>query len=508
MLYYFFFIFTFLFLLFFHLISKLKSVNPQKLPPRPLSLPIIGHFHLLKKPLHRTLQNLSQKYGPILSLSFGSRPVIVISSLAAAQECFTKNDIVFANRPRLLFGKHLAFNYTAVGFAPYGDHWRNLRRITMTELLSTHRLNMFENILKEEFRLWLKNLYEVTRQGFVKVEMKSKLNELSFNIIMRMVSGKRNFGVEVEEIEAAREFRDIIKEVLHVSGSSNPGDFIPILRLFDYQGLEKRTLKVRERVDVLFQSIINRYRKKRASSSGQNEAAGTSMIDSFLTLQESDPQYYSDDIIKGQVLSMVVAGTDTTAIIIEWAMSLLLNHPSVMKKAWIEINECVGPNQVVEEADLSKLPYLQAIINESFRLFPVAPLLLPHESSEDCTIDGFYIPKGTMLLVNVWAINRDPKLWKDPTSFKPERFRELKEVYANKLIPFGMGRRACPGAALAYKIVGMTLAALIQCFEWERVGEDEIDMLEGNGFTMPKVKALEAMSKPRSGMINVLSHLV
>lgn len=187
---------------------------------------------------------------------------------------------------------------------------------------------------------------------------------------------------------------------------------------------------------------------------------------------------------------------------IEWAMSLLLNNPEVLKKARAELDSQVGQYALTDESDIPQLHYLQCIILETLRLFPAAPLLLPHFASDDCTIGGFDMPRGTMLLVNTWAIHRDPKLWDDPTSFRPERF-ESGESEKYRLLPFGVGRRACPGAGLANRVVGLVLGSLIQCFEWERVGEDEVDMTEGIGLTMPKAVPLEASCKARHIMKKV-----
>ncbi|KAI6697287.1 hypothetical protein NL676_017406 [Syzygium grande] len=226
------------------------------------------------------------------------------------------------------------------------------------------------------------------------------------------------------------------------------------------------------------------------------------MIDTMLS------DGYLDDIIKGQIQSMLAAGTDTSSVTIEWAMSLLLNHPDVLKKVHAEVDGVVGQDRLVDEADIHKLPCLQNIINEALRLFPPVPLLVPHESSEDCTIGGFNVPRGTMILVNAWAIQRDPKMWDDPTSFKPGRYEGLEGDHAYRLLPFGMGRRRCPGAGLANRVVGLALAALIQCFEWERVDEEPVDLSEGTGLTMPKRQPLEAMCKVRQCMIaNVLAQL-
>lgn len=196
-------------------------------------------------------------------------------------------------------------------------------------------------------------------------------------------------------------------------------------------------------------------------------------------------------------------GTDTSATTIEWAMSLLLNHPRVLQKARAEVDEHVGYDHLIEETDLHKLKYLQNIVNETLRLFPTTPLFVPHESSKECTIGGFNIPSGTMLLVNTWSIHRDPKLWDDPSSFRPERFeRSIGEGY--NYIPFGMAKKQCPGTGLANRVVGVALGSLIQCFEWKRVSEKLVDLNEAKGLTMPKKVPLEAMCKARECMFSVL----
>lgn len=189
-------------------------------------------------------------------------------------------------------------------------------------------------------------------------------------------------------------------------------------------------------------------------------------------------------------------------------MSLLLNHPNELEKARAEIDEHIGHERLVEETDFPNLPYIQCIVNESLRLFPVAPLLVPHEPSEDCTIGGFDVSGGTMVLVNAWGIHRDPKVWEDPLSFKPERFEGMGNANEGyRFIPFGMGRRQCPGSGLANRVVSLALASLIQCFEWKRVGEELVGLSEGKGLTMPKQEPLEAMCRGRQRMSLVLSQL-
>ncbi|XP_058221153.1 cytochrome P450 81Q32-like [Rhododendron vialii] len=495
-------------ILFLFLLKFLQKPSPRKNPPpTPPSLPVIGHLHLIKEPIHRELENLSKKYGPILALRLGSHPVLILSSPSAVEELFSKNDLIFANRPRILVGELLNYNYTTLGASSYGDHWRNLRRLTVLEIFSTAKLNAFLGIRQEEVRSLLKTLFRDSPKGFVKVEMKSRLSELSFNIIMRMVAGKRYFGVEVEDYEEAREFRLLIRDLFELSGTSNPGDFVPFLRWIDFGKMEKKMLRVQKKMDAFLQGLIEEKRREDDEKVFEQKGGKTkSMIDSMLGLQDSDPHYYSDEIIKGNVLNMLSAGSDTSSSTIEWAMSVLLNHPKVLDKARAELDTVVAENRLVDESDLSKLPYLQNIISETLRLFPAAPLLVPHESSDDCTIGGYDVARGTMLLVNAWAIHRDPNVWEDPMSFRPERFED-GENQAYGLIPFGIGRRSCPGAGLGNRVVGLALAALIQCFDWVRIGDELVDMSEGPGLTMPKSKPLEALCRPREMMVNVLSEL-
>ncbi|XP_047948553.1 cytochrome P450 81Q32-like [Salvia hispanica] len=474
---------------------KYLTKQKGKIPPSPnLTLPLVGHLHLLKFPLHRTYHNLSLKLGPIFSLRFGNRLIVVVSSPATVEDCFTKNDIVLANRPRFISAKYVGYNYTSVTFAPYGDYWRNLRRLTTVEIFSTARLNAFQSIRADEVQFMLKSL---VRQGSSIVEIRPLLSALTFNNIMRMVAGKWYFGVEgVEDDEEAREFREVLKEVFKYGGVANPGDFLPLLRWIDYMDVEKNLSRIMTKLDAFLQRLIEEHK----SNNG-----GNTMVDHMLSLQESEPQNYTHSVIKSTMLVMLLAGTDTSSITIEWAMSALLNHPDKMKKAREEIDRVIGSDRLLNESDLPKLPYLQNIINETFRLYPAAPLLLPHEAAADCKIAGYDIPRGTIVQVNAWAIHRDPRVWDEPERFRPERF-EAAEPRAPQLLPFGMGRRSCPGNVLALRMVGLTLGCLVQCFYWERVEEGLIDMREAKvGVTISKQVPLEAKCRARPLLGRVLA---
>lgn len=205
---------------------------------------------------------------------------------------------------------------------------------------------------------------------------------------------------------------------------------------------------------------------------------------------------------------MLNAGTETTAVALEWAMTNLLKHPKVLEKAKSEIDDQIGKDRLVDEPDLAVLPYLQNVVFETSRLFPVSPLLIPRSTVKDIKIGGYDVPKDTIVVVNAWAIQRDPKIWDEPEIFKPERFSNNEcgneQHYIHTLIPFGIGRRICPGAGLGQRIVTLALGSLIQCFEWEKVKGEEIDMKVTNGLTMRRIEPLQALCRPRPIMTKLV----
>ncbi|KAA8537811.1 hypothetical protein F0562_027609 [Nyssa sinensis] len=493
------------------LIFKHFFHHKRKLPPSPLALPIIGHLHLIKKLLHQSLESLSSRYGPILFLQFGSSSVVVLSSPSVVEECFTKNDITFANRPLSMAGDHLTYNYTAFVWAPYGHLWRNLRRLTVIELLSSNSLQKSSLVREGEIHNLLCHLFKVSNNGTQKLELKYWFSLLAFNIMMRLVAGKRCVRDEVAGMEAGKQILDDLRGKFVSSSPLNICDFFPILRWLDYKGLKKSMIRLHKKRDEFLQGLIDEFRIKTSSSTNTNaikhREKKTTLIENLLSLQGSEPDFYSDDLIKSIILITFVAGTETSAVTIEWAMSLLLNHPQALEKVKAEIASHVGHGRLLDDSDLPKLHYLRCVINETLRLYPPAPLLLPHYSLEDCTIGGYEIPQDTILMVNAWAMHRDPKAWEDPTKFNPERFEAIEgEREGFKFIPFGVGRRACPGAAMAMRTVSLALGALIQCFDWETVGQENMEMSQG-GLTLPKAGSLEAVCIPRQDSIKILSQL-
>ncbi|KAJ6795378.1 isoflavone 3'-hydroxylase [Iris pallida] len=478
----------------------------QNLPPSPPSLPFIGHLHHFSKPLHRALATLSARHGPILYLRFGSRPTLLISSLPLAEECFTTNDVAFANRVHFPSIQTLTYNYTTLSDANYGPHWRNMRRIATVEVLSAQRLETFSQVRSGEVVEMIRRLFQEstkTEGAYTKVELKPRLFQFALNNIMRMIAGDKLRG------KSSEEFLKKVEDVVSIAGASNVGDFLPLLGWVDTQGAKKKVMRVHKYMDRFLQGLIDELRHE----SDNEETREKTMIRVLLLLQKSDPNYYTDQIIKSQIMdlswplqAMLVAGADTSLNTMEWAMSLLLNNPDKLKKAKAELDAQIGNGRLIQESDLPNLQYLHCVITETLRHYPAGPLLVPHESQEECVVGGYNIPRGTMLLVNAYAIHRDAKTWEEPEKFVPERFEESKGE-GRKMLPFGMGRRRCPGEGLATRMVGLGLGTMIQCFDWKRIGEEEVDMSEGSGLTLPKAHPLQAMYRPSQSMISILSCL-
>ncbi|KAJ3685550.1 hypothetical protein LUZ61_014714 [Rhynchospora tenuis] len=483
----------------FFLTSKPK--HTAKLPPSPPFLPIIGHLHLLKKPLHHSLSLLSARYGPILYLRFGYRPTLVISSPQLAEECFTTNDVAFANRPSFPSVKEVTNNFSTLIFSDYGPLWRHLRKIATVQVLSNHRLLSSTSARNDEARYLVHRLFVRSaddKSAFQKVNVKVIAFEFVLNVVMGMIAGKRYYGEEAKDWEEARRFRQMTEETLALAPGSRLMDFFPWLRLVDSISSLRQLKSVVKKRTEFSQRLIDEIRK------GIDAQKKKTMIGDLLGLQDREPEGYNDDLIRTLSLSLLQAGTETSSNTIEWAMSLLLNNPHVLAKAQHEIHTVVGRDRLLEESDVPSLPYLQAIINETLRLHPATPLNVPHESAAECIIGGYKIPKGATLLINIHAIHRDPSIWKDPTEFKPERFGNGK-AEGLLLLPFGMGRRKCPGEGLAMKMISLALGTLIQCFEWERIGAEEVDMTVGSsGIAIGKAVRLEAMYRPRPEMVPLL----
>lgn len=284
------FTFSTIFLIFsIFFILKLQNARKKNLPPSPPSLPIIGHLHLLESPIHQTFKSLSCKYGPIMYLRSGIYQVIIVSSASIAEQCFTKNDIIFANRPKSLASKHLGYNHTTIGFSPYGDHWRNLRRISNIQIFSTFSLNNSSPIRTEEVQFVAKKLILEYKGGITqKVKLKILFEKLVYDVLMKMVAGKRWAEPSTDDMFGPTMIMNIC-------------DYIPVLKWVGFQGLEKNLVELKKRRDKFLQGLIDECRKSRADDLSL-AAHRKTIIHTLLSLQRDQPECYTDDIIKGVIM--------------------------------------------------------------------------------------------------------------------------------------------------------------------------------------------------------------
>lgn len=480
-----------------------------KMPPEVAgSWPVIGHLHLLggrNQLLHKTLGGMADEYGSIFSIRLGIHPTIVVSDWEVVKECFTANDRVFSTRPKSLALKIMGYNQTMFGFAPYGRYWRDIRKLVMVELLSNHRLELLKHVRNSETSLLMKDFYEKSSRngGQVVVEMKQRLSDMAMNIIVRMISGKRYFSADAKGNQEAKRCQEALGNFFYLVGLNLASDAVPLFSWLDlvkgYTGKMKRTAR---ELDCVLGSWVDEHRRIRLNRSISDEEKDfihvmlSIMDDSNVSVDEADTT------VKSSCLSLLSGGSDTTTIALIWALALLLNNRNMLKKAQCELDTHVGKHRQVAETDIKNLVYLQAIVKETFRLHPPGPLSAPREAMEDCTVAGFHIPAGTRLVVNLWKLHRDPNIWANPLEFQPERF--LKE-HANldargqdfEYVPFGSGRRMCPGISFALQVLHLTLARLLHGFEMGRVSDALIDMSEGPGITIPKETPLEVILCPR-----------
>ncbi|XP_061955828.1 cytochrome P450 93A3-like [Populus nigra] len=471
-----------------------KTRAKPRLPPSPLALPIIGHLHLLAPIPHQALHKLSTRYGPLIHLFLGSVPCVVASTPETAKEFLKTHENSFCDRPKSAAVDFLTYGSADFSFAPYGPYWKFMKKICMTELLGGRMLDQLLPVRHEEIRQFLQFLLKKANAR-ESIDVGSQLIRLTNNVISRMAMSQRCSDNDDE----ADEVRNLVHEVAELTGKFNLSDFIWFCKNLDLQGFGKRLKEVRKRFDTMTERIIKEHEEVRKIKKETGEGDSVKdLLDILLDLSEDDSSEMklTRENIKAFILDIFAAGTDTSAVTMEWALAELINNPNILERAREEIDSVVGQSRLVQESDIANLPYVQAILKETLRLHPTGPIIL-RESSESCTINGYEIPARTRLFVNVWAINRDPNYWENPLEFQPERFLCAGENGKSQLdvrgqhfhfLPFGSGRRGCPGTTLALQMVQTGLAAMIQCFDWKVNGT--VDMQEGTGITLPRAHPL------------------
>ncbi|KAI3730484.1 hypothetical protein L1987_61654 [Smallanthus sonchifolius] len=379
----------------------------------------------------------------------------------------------------------------------YGPYWRSVRKFCTVELLSATKISGFAWMRREEIGLMVEEMKAASKARKV-VNLSETVSSVIEGMVCRMLFGKKNDERFV--------FKNVIDKIMEATGTFNLSDYVPILAPFDLQGLTKRLKSLCKELDEMFEILIDEHEKHNQTSESPNRDQ-MDFIDILLSLKHEysnthDELSYTIDRsnMKAILLDMVGGAIDTAKTSIEWILSVLIKHPRVMKELQNELKTMVGEKPMVEETDLTKLRYLHMVVKESFRLYPVAPLLVPHQSREDILINGYNIPKETRLLVNFWAFGRDPKVWSDNwEEFIPERFLENEIDFRGhdfKLIQFGIGRRGCPGMNLGLLNIGLVVSNMVHLFDWELpngMSPSDLDMNEKFGLTTPRAKPLLAI---------------
>ncbi|KAI3496885.1 hypothetical protein L1887_39263 [Cichorium endivia] len=440
-----------------YLLSKIIKNRSRFSPPGPVGLPIIGNLHQINRSsLHTSLWQLSKSYGPIVSLNLGFIPTIVVSSASLAKEVLKTQDIIFCSRPSFVGTNKLSYNDLDVAFSPYNEYWREMKKNFMIHLLGSKKVESFRYIREDEVSRAMKNIHELTLSS-KPVNLNELMKSVTSTIITRVAFGKR-----YEDGHERNQVLRFINEAQAIMGEFFVSDIwstLPFIGLVDrLLGKMDRLDKCFHYFDVFYQELIDEHLNSRKFKSHEEEK---DFIDILLRLKEDELVNLTYDHIKGLLMNVLVAGTDTSAATVVWAMTALIKNPKVMKRAQEEVRNVVGKKGRVDEDDLPKLTYLKAVAK-------------------------------TVVFVNALAIGKDPESWESPEEFLPERFLGSDIDFKGndlELIPFGAGRRICPGISLGVATVDLLLANLVYLFDWglpNGMTKEDIDFDAMPGITMHK----------------------
>ncbi|KAI3761393.1 hypothetical protein L1987_51807 [Smallanthus sonchifolius] len=454
------------------------------LPPSPPKLPVIGNLHQIGPLLHHSLHSLSQNHGgPLMLIQLGSVPTLVVSSADAAREVMKTHDLTFANRPDVKMWRRLLCDLKEVSVAPYGEYWRQAKSIMTLHLLSNKKIETHRGVREEEITLVVEKIKKLSCESQV-VNLSDLFVTFTNDVVCRVTFGRK--------YSEGEKFRKMLGEFFEVLGGLNLEDFVPQLAWVDrLRGFNAKVERVAREIDGFLDDVVEeRLRSTTGGGGGDRE----DFVDILLKIQKDDRIGVTLDrlVIKALLLDAYTAGTDTTATVLEWTFTELVKHPRVLKKVQDEVRMVLKGKHQINQDDIDNMKYLKAVLKESLRLHPPIPTLVPRVARQDVKVMGYDVEKGTRIIINAWAIARDPKVWDDPNEFRPRRFLNCTIDFKGHdfdLIPFGAGRRGCPGIAFAMTTNESLLANLLHIFDWELPNggkEDDLDMNEQPGLTVRK----------------------
>ncbi|WCJ41723.1 cytochrome P450 family 71 subfamily B polypeptide 2 [Euphorbia peplus] len=463
-------LFSFLLLIF--TVSRVRRKNHNhnqhlNFPPGPWKFPLIGNIpQLLGGLFHRRLSDLAKIHGPIMSIQQGQIPAVVITSVAGAKEVLKIQGEEFAGRPRSPAGDILYYNCKDIVFAPYGDHWRQMRKICTLEFLSAKRVQSLRSVREKTVSSFVTELVGKSNSS---VNLTKTVGDLTNSTMLISTYGK----CDEKLLAMLEKVKDAVIE------TSTGTDLFPSLRFLKYiNGEKSRMERVQKEVNEMLDDILKEHKI-------QHKYGDNNLLQVLLDVQEhGDLQLpLTDEVIKANVMEIFFGGSHTSSKTVEWAMSELMRSPESMRKAQAEVRRVFGKKGKVEESRIQELKYLMSIVKETLRLHPPSTFVT-RECRVKTKVDGYDIYPKTVLHVNVWAIGRDPDVWVDAEKFYPERFEDSQIDYkgANmELIPFGAGKRICPGITFAISYVELLLANLLYHFDWkfsDGITPENLDMTE------------------------------
>ncbi|KAG0584508.1 hypothetical protein KC19_3G213900 [Ceratodon purpureus] len=503
---------TLLLILFFPVFGFLPR-KPLNLPPGPSGIPVLGYLPFLGEKPHQEMAKLAKKYGPLVHIQLGSFPGLVVANARLAKEVLMTQDQVFSSRPDsfVTWAKHFAYYHEgsevrySMGTAKPGPFLRNMRRLVAVELVAPKRIEHFKAIRREEMDAMVQELLSEVKSGKQIVDLNMAIGALAMNVMSRMVIQKRYYAKDIspETKKEAYEFQRLLVTVLTWAGYPFLQDFVPGLRplMSMISSNEREMAKMAKNTDAFFETILQEHRQRQNTVESSQD-----FVDVLIQSVGDDGKRLDDKAIKAVTMEMFMAGAETTATTIEWALAELLHHPDIQTNLQTELDTVIGTTRMAQESDIPNLPYLHAVIRESFRLHPVSPLMIPHSNSEATELDGYHIPANSHIFINSWAIGRDSSIWSSPEHFDPERFHKSNKFLDSQssedqrsmvgidykglsyeLLPFGSGRRGCPGMQIASHVVSVAVARLVHGFRWsladDRAPED-MDMEERFGMNL------------------------
>nr|P0DO38.1 RecName: Full=Cytochrome P450 71D180; AltName: Full=Carvacrol synthase; AltName: Full=Carveol synthase; AltName: Full=Gamma-terpinene hydroxylase; AltName: Full=Limonene hydroxylase [Thymus vulgaris]QEU48954.1 cytochrome P450 monooxygenase CYP71D180 [Thymus vulgaris] len=459
------------------------SKLPGNLPPSPPKLPVIGHLHLLRGGLpQHVLRGITQKYGAVAHLQLGEVHSVVLSSAESTKQAMKVLDPTFADRFDSIGSQIMWYNNDDMIFSRYNDHWRQIRKICVSELLSPRNVRSFGFIRQDEMARLIR-VFESSEGAAINAS--EEISKMSCAIVCRAAFGS--------VLKDQGKLADLVKEALSMASGFELADLYPSSWLLNLLCFNKyRLQRMRGRLDNILDGFLEEHKVKKSGEFG-----GEDIIDVLYRMQKDTEMKapITNNGIKGFIFDVFSAGTETSATTIQWALSELMKNPEKMVKAQAEVREKLKGKTNPDVADVQELKYLHSVVKETLRLHPPFPLI-PRLCKEECEVTGYTIPAKTRILVNVWSIGRDPAYWKDPDTFNPDRFDEVsRDVIGNdfELIPFGAGRRVCPGLHFGLANVEVPLAQLLYHFDYKlpsAMTAADMDMSETPGLSGPRKNPL------------------